>query len=247
MNMKNLELYLQLFAEGADSDTAQFTGEKEAVAAPQATGEHTPSAAGMEDLDAEFAQLIKGKYRTAYNQRVQETLQKRLRDHKELTEKMASLTPVLEALESRCGVSAGDIPALQQAVEAMPSRQDQVTRQQAVWAKQAAQAQNLYPGFDLGKELENPVFRKLLQGDVPVQIAYEVLHRDQLFQGAMAHTAFTVERKLANNLAAMGSRPGESAMGNSAASPVRNDVSQMSRKDRQDIIRRVRKGETIRF
>jgi len=245
--MKNLERMLQLFAEAAESDTAQFTGENQAAAAPEATGEKEASDAGMQDLDAEFAQLIKGKYRTAYNQRVQETLQKRLRDHKELTEKMTSLAPVLETLQNRCGVAAGDIPALRQAVEAMPSRQDQVTRQQALWAKQAESTQALYPGFDLGKELENPVFRKLLQSDVPVQIAYEVLHRDQLLPAAMAHTAFTVEKKLANNIAAMGSRPGESAMGNQAANPVRNDVSQLSRKDREEIIRRVRKGETIRF
>lgn len=245
--MKNLELYLQLFADAAEGDTAQFTGENEAAAAPQATGEETPSAAGMEDLDAEFAQLIKGKYRTAYNQRVQETLQKRLRDHKELTQKLEALTPVLETLHNRCGVDTGDVAALQRAVEAMPSRQDRVVEQQSIWAKQAAETQNLYPGFDLGKELENPVFRKLLQSDVPVQTAYEVLHRDQLLPGALAHTAFTVERKLANNLAAMGNRPAESAMDNRGANPVRNDVSQMSRKDREEIIRRVRKGETIRF
>lgn len=248
--IKNLELTLQLFAEAAGSDTAQFTGVTEAVAAPQATGETVASDAGMQDLSDEFAQLIKGKYRQAYNQRVQETLQKRLRSNKEMTEKMEALTPVVEKLQSRLGVEAGDISGLSKAVESLPtqpSRQQKALQQQSLWVQQAAQTKSTYPGFNMGKELQNPAFLRLLRNDVPVQTAYEVLHRDQLLPAAMAHTAFTVEQKLANHLAAMGSRPGESALGSGSAAVVKNDVSQMSRQDRADIIRRVRKGEKIRF
>lgn len=248
--MKNLELTLQLFAEAAGSDTAQFTGVTEAAAAPQATGENAASDAGMQDLSEEFAQLIKGKYKDAYNRRVQETLQKRLRGNKKMTEKMEALTPVVEKLQSRLGVEAGDISGLSKAVESLPtqpSRQQKALQQQSLWVQQAAQTKSTYPGFNMGKELQNPAFLRLLRNDVPVQTAYEVLHRDQLLPAAMAHTAFTVEQKLANHLAAMGSRPGESALGSGSAAVVKNDVSQMSRQDRADIIRRVRKGEKIRF
>ena len=245
--MKNFELCLQLFAEGADGDTAQFTGVTEAAAAPQATGEETAPAAGVQDLEDEFAQLIKGKYKDAYNRRIQETLQKRLRDHKALSERMEAVNPVISRLEERCGVTPGDISALTKAVEAMPALPDRATAQQTLWVQQAAQTQAFYPGFNLGEELKNPEFRKLLRSDVPVQTAYEILHKDTLLPAAMAHAAHTVEQKLCNNLAAMGKRPSESALGNAGVSPVRNDVSQMSRAERTDIIRRVRKGETIRF
>ena len=246
MNNKYGHFCLQLFAEGADGDTAQYTGVTEVAAAPSASGD-TASAAGMQDLGEEFAQLIKGKYKDAYNQRVQETLQKRLREHKALAEKMEALSPVLSRLEQRCGVTPGDISGLMQAVESMPTLPDRATAQQALWADQAAKTQSLYPGFNLGEELKNPVFRKLLQSDVPVQTAFEVLHKDQLLPAAMAHTAAVVEQKLCSNLAAMGTRPSESAMGNPSPNPVRNDVSQMSRAERSAIIHRVRKGETIRL
>ena len=245
--MKNFELCLQLFAEGADGDTAHDTGVTEVAAAPSASGETEASAAGMQDLGEEFAQLIKGKYKDAYNSRVRETLQKRLREQKELTEKMEALSPVISRLEQRCGVKPGDISAQAKAVETLQTLPDRATAQQSLWADQAAKCQSCYPGFNLGEELKNPVFRKLLQSDVPVQTAYEVLHKDQLLPAAMAHTARTVEQKLCSNLAAMGTRPSESAMGNPSPNPVRSDVSQMSRAERSAIIGRVRKGETIRF
>ena len=226
MKMKNLELCLQLFAELTDGDTTQFTGENQVAAAPEATGEETASAAGMQTVEEEFAQLIKGKYKDAYNKRVQETLQKRLKDNKALSERLE---------------------ALQTAVAALPTREDRAANQQRLWADQAAHTAAIYPGFDLGKELQNPTFRTLISCDVPVQTAYEVLHKDRLLPAAMAHTAYTVEQKLCNSLAAMGSRPPESAMGAHSANQVRNDVSQMTPAERAAIIHRVRKGETIRF
>lgn len=246
--MKNLELSLQLFAEG---DTAQFTGETpQAVAAPAETGETAAPDAGVQDDSAEFDRLIRGKYKDAYNEKLRSVVQKRLRGHKELTERMDALAPVLEQLQKRCGVEAGDIPALARAVENLPQPpdpEDSARQQQTLWAAQAVQTQKAYPAFDLGKELEDPMFCRLLRCDVPVQVAYEVLHHREILPAALAHTAFTVEQKLAKNLAAMGNRPAESALGNHSAAVVRNDVSQMTRGEREAIIHRVRKGETIRF
>ena len=246
--MKNLELSLQLFAEG---DTTQFTGEtQQAAAAPAETGENTAPAAGVQEENEEFDRLIRGKYKRSFNEKLQTVIQKRLRGHKELTEKMDALAPVLEQLEKRCGVASGDIPALARAVEALPQPPDLETsarQQQELWAKQAEKTKQTYPAFDLGRELEDPMFCRLLQCDVPVNVAYEVLHKQELLSAALAHTAFTVERKLAKNIAAMGCRPAESALGNHSAAIVSTDVSQMSRGEREAIIHRVRKGETIRF
>lgn len=250
--MKNLELYLQLFAEAADSDTAQFTGENEVAAAPQATGEEAASDAGVQDRSSAFDKLIKGEFKQEYDARVRDTVQKRLKDHKELTQKMESLTPVLQKLARHYGVDPEDIPALTRAVEtagtsALTSPRIQARQQAGSWAAQAAQTKQLYGKFDLGKELKNPRFARLLQADVDVKTAYEVLHGKEHFSQALAYTAWQMEKALAGKLTATQGRPAENGIGGGSTAVVRNDVSQMSRKDREEIIRRVRKGETIRF
>ena len=59
--MENFECILQLFAEAAEGDTTHFTGETEAAAAPQATGDEAASAAGVQDRSSAFEKLIKGE------------------------------------------------------------------------------------------------------------------------------------------------------------------------------------------
>ena len=127
----------------------------------------------MQDLGEEFAQLIKGKYKDAYNSRVRETLQKRLREQKELTEKMEALSPVISRLEQRCGVKPGDVSALAKAVETLQTLPDRATAQQNLWADQAAKCQSFYPGFNLGEELKNPVFRTVLSARMLLKMNYE--------------------------------------------------------------------------
>lgn len=248
--MQNLELCLQLFAEGADGGTAQFTGDTEAVAAPPATGEEGASDAGMQDLKREFEQLIKGKYKAAYDERLQDTLKKRLRDHKELADRMEALTPVLETMAGRYGVEPGDIPALQQALaaEEAPSRTAELAQAQAEdWAAQAEALRQRYPKFDLKQALRDPRFARLLQGGAEVGAAYEVLNKDLVLPQAMHYTAKLVEQKLAGKMLAEAARPAENGTAGGSAAVVRQDVSHMSRLDRAEIIRRVQKGEKIRF
>jgi hypothetical protein len=56
-----------------------------------------------------------------------------------------------------------------------------------------------------------------------------------------------LEEKLANRIAANGARPSESAMVTRGSAVVADQVSHMSKAQRQDIIRRVRRGEVIKF
>lgn len=79
-------------------------------------------AAGTEsapvDRNAEFEKLIKGEYKDLYDQRVQDTVQKRLKGSKEIEAKYTALTPTLELLAQKYGVDASDIEALNKAIEA---------------------------------------------------------------------------------------------------------------------------------
>jgi hypothetical protein len=69
------------------------------------------------DLDAEFEELIKGKYKEQYNKRTQDTVQKRLKATKEVADRYNELTPTLEMLSKKYGVDATDIKALNRAIE----------------------------------------------------------------------------------------------------------------------------------
>ena len=306
-------LNLQLFAEGAggaagtggDGGTAQGEGVTAAAALPQTKGEKNNPLANVKygiqedvapaaevqkpteappDLNAEFEQLIKGKFKDQYDARMQDTIQKRLKGSKETVEKYTALTPTLELLAKKYGVDAADIDALNKAIqdddsyfeeealekgmsvqqlkefkkmerdnaELRKQMQEQQNQQNAnklyaSWMNQAEEAKKVYPSFDLKAEMQNPRFLDLLRSNVDVKTAYEVVHKDEIIPAAMQFAAQTVETKIAKKIAANGARPAENGMSSGSPAVVKSDVSQLSKADRQEIIRRVQRGEKIRF
>ena len=136
-------LDLQLFAEGASGGdggtgaegatgvtaTAAVSQTKGAKSNPladvkygvQPTEEASPAAEVVEnpteDRNAKFEALIKGEYKDLYDQRMQDTVQKRLKSSKETVDKYNALTPTLEILAKKYGVDATDIEALNKAIE----------------------------------------------------------------------------------------------------------------------------------
>jgi hypothetical protein len=130
--------------------------------------------------------------------------------------------------------------------------QEQQTRDNAEklyagWMNQAEEAKKVYPSFDLRAEMNNPKFVDLLRSNIDVRTAYEVLHKDEIIPAAMQFTAKTVESKIAKKIAANGARPAENGMSSGSAAVVKSDVSQLSRADREEIRKRVARGEKIRF
>ena len=126
-------------------------------------------------------------------------------------------------------------------------RQENGKKLYAAWMQQADEAKKVYPSFDLRAEMNNPKFVDLLRSNIDVRTAYEVLHKDEIIPAAMQFTAKTVESKLAKSIAANGARPSENGMSSQSAAVVKSDVSQLSKADRAEIIRRVQRGEKIRF
>ena len=299
-------LNLQLFAEGAgagDGGTAEGQGVTGAAALPQTKGEKNNPLAGVKygiqeesapaaevqsvaqpDRNAEFEKLIKGEYKDLYDARVQDTIQKRLKGQKDIVDKFNALNPTLELMASKYGVDAGDIEALNKAIQEddsyyeqealekgmtvqqlkeirrmerenadLKAQMEEAQRQEngkklyAAWMQQADEAKKVYPSFDLRAEMNNPKFVDLLRSNIDVRTAYEVLHKDEIIPAAMQFTAQTVESKLAKKIASNGARPSENGMASQSAAVVKSDVSQLSKADRAEIIRRVQRGEKIRF
>jgi hypothetical protein len=311
MSNKNLIrcINLQLFGEGAgdggtgaDGTTAEgmlATSTKSARNNPLANVQYgiqeetTPTAEvqtetttenDVVDLDAEFEELIKGKYKEQYNKRTQDTVQKRLKATKEQVDRYNELTPTLEMLSKKYGVDATDIKALNRAIEEDDSyyeeeaiekgitveqlksikkmerenadlkRQmqeqsvrDNANKLYASWMNQAEAIKNVYPSFDLNVEMQNPKFTDLLKNNIDIRTAYEVLHKDEIIPAAMQFTAKKVEQQMTNKIIANGSRPVENGINAQSSVVTKSDVSQLSKADRAEIIRRVARGEKIKF
>ena len=291
---------LQLFAEGSGTGDGGATADNGGIAtsnsanladvkygiqetAPNAEAQTNAEDATV-DLDAEFEELIKGKYRDQYNKRTQDTVQRRLKSTKEIVDKYNNLSPTLEMLSRKYGVDATDINALNKAIEeddsyyedeAMEkgitveqlkeirkmerenaelkrqmreqSVRENADRLYAEWMSQAEALKGIYPGFDLSTELQNERFTELLRNNVDVRTAYEVIHKDEIIPAAMQFTANKVQQKLTNNIIANGTRPTENGINSQASTVVKSDVSQLTKEDRAEIIRRVQRGEKIRF
>ena len=127
------------------------------------------------------------------------------------------------------------------------NNRERAERDVAEWMVQAEEAKKSFPNLDLGEELKNPQFIDLLKSGVGVETAYFAMHHRELVPQAMQYTAKAVEQKLTNKVIANGARPTENGIKNQSSVIVKSDVSQLSKADRAEIIRRVARGEKIRF
>ena len=158
-----------------------------------------------------------------------------------------------EALEKGISVQQlKEIRKMERENAALKAQMEEAQRQEngkklyATWMQQAEEAKQIYPSFDIQTEMNNPKFVDLLRSNIDVRTAYEVLHKDDIIRGAMQFTAQTVESKIAKKVASNGARPAENGMRSQSAAVVKSDVSQLSKADRAEIIRRVQRGEKIR-
>lgn len=283
---------IQLFAEGGegagaaeaapaqpqDLSEVQYGIQESAPPKEQAVKET------VDDRAAKFEALIKGEYKDLYEQRMKDTVTKRLKGNEEIVSKFNELGPTLELLASKYGVDQGDIKALNKAIEEdetyyedealekgltvqqvkeirkmqrenaalraeMEQRETQAQTDAilAGWMQQEEAVKQIYPDFNLSEELQDEQFARLLSSGVPVQTAFEVIHKDQLIPAAMQYTAKKVEEKVANKIRAGQTRPAEGAMGSQSPVIHKSDVSMLTDADMDEINRRVLRGERIRF
>lgn len=281
---------LQLFADcGAGAEGgAPATADNGSLAVGQAVEQGSPAAeqtvtATPEqavDLDAEFAELIKGKYKAQYQKTFKSSLDSRM---KSANAKLGKLDTLAGIVADKYGIEdSHDVDKLISTVEALDrkdleerafknglteeqqkyvddletktrryereraekEREDFVNRQVAEWTRQADDVTREFPDFDLGAELGNEAFVKLLDSGVDVKGAYVATHYGEIMQHAVGYTAQRVEENTVNKIRANGLRP--SPNGTSApqsATKEKTDVSKMTREQREEIYRRALAGE----
>lgn len=126
-------------------------------------------------------------------------------------------------------------------------RKENTDKLYAQWTQEADETKKIYPSFDIRTEMQNPLFTDLLRSNIDVKTAYEVIHKDEIIPAAMHFAAKNAEQKFTNNMIANGARPIENGNSSQGATVTKSDVSQLSKSDRAEIIRRVAKGEKISF
>ena len=125
--------------------------------------------------------------------------------------------------------------------------QKQMEAQVSDWYKQAEAVKQIYPDFDLKVESQNRDFLGLLKAGIPVQQAYETMHLSELVSGAARVAAQQAEQNVVAGIKSKASRPSENGTSSQSSATIKSDVSSLTRADREEIARRVARGETIKF
>lgn len=293
-----LRINLQLFADGAGGGAG--TGVGGPAAGAEGDGGDGSSTAAVKygiDFDApateepatvpaeeeeSFDSLIKGRYKSDFDSRVQDIVQKRVRNYQQIADSYTKSQPLIDAMAQRYGIEdASNIDAIlaafdedsqlleaeadelgipvaqlklerenkrlksQQARSAAEKRQAQFY---SMWNQQAEDARQLYPGLDLQVEVQNPRFRALLQADVDVKTAYQVVHQDEILASGMQYATKQAAQKVARSVAAGAKRPSDGGASSAAAIVHKNDVTKLSPNDLKEIYNRVvMRGERISF
>lgn len=111
--------------------------------------------------------------------------------------------------------------------------------------QQFAEVQQLYPGADLGAELGNPEFGRLVANGVPARTAFEVVHMKELDALKARAAAQVATQQTVAGIQAKGLRPQEGAANAGNGAPVTFDPTKLTPQQREEIKRRVARGERI--
>lgn len=117
--------------------------------------------------------------------------------------------------------------------------------------QQGDELKKVYPDFNLQKELQNPVFARMTAPGVgvPVKVAYNAIHHDEIQTAAMQVTAKKTTEKISNAIQAGSRRPDEAGITSRAPSTSTFDYSKASKEQRQafkkDLMARLARGEKV--
>lgn len=255
-------LDLQWFADdGTDAGADTFSGEGDVGRDAAAQGQKTTIAEKGNNADtektAEFEKLIRGQYKEQFTARTQRIIDQRFKESRGAQE-------LTKTLAKHYGLKENDYKGIEQAVVQHSemdagARRDKVqsfllkqreSRANEIYDQWMAESENLrerYPAFVLEQELSDDTFTRMLRVGVPLRTAYEARHLDELLGGAMQYAADKAAAAAQVRAVTRAARPAENGVKPSASSVMQPDVNALTLAQREQIERRVAKGERIRF
>ena len=136
------------------------------------------------DSAAEFEELIQGRCKQPFQQRVQKILDGRLRSLRQENEALRRQAAEQRSFENGC-------------VERL--------------ARQAEDIRRVYGGFDWQREMRDPAFGRLIAAGVDGRTAYEVVHSRELLAQAMRYGAKRAAEQCSRAIASGGRRVADTA------------------------------------
>ena len=225
-------------------------------------------------INGEYKDLYQENFQQVFDRRFKQvkSMEAELASHKEITDMLKSRYGVddvaqvktalaedneyWESAAEQKGMSVEQYLAMQKlereneelrAIRRRQIGQQQFQQQIDAWYKEADKVKELYPSFDFKTEAQNPEFLSLLKNGNSVEHAYKVLHFDELTQNAARVAAQTADAQAQARIKQKASRPSENGTSSQSAAIVKDNVANLTRKDRAEIARRVARGETIKF
>ena len=127
-------------------------------------------------------------------------------------------------------------------------RDEQSRREFQALVEAGEQLKQIYPDFNLGIEMENPDFGRLVAVNVPLRTAYEIVHHDEIMEGSMRYAVQQTQQKISNSIQSGMKRPAENGTSSQSAGDVGAvDPSKFSLKDFAKIKARAERGERITY
>lgn len=150
----------------------------------------------------------------------------------------------LDKLESQNKYLTEQQQMIQQ-MERQREQQARIAELQAGWDREAEQLKAQYPDFNMAEVLANPEVEKMMRSGVSMTNAYRSAYFDRILKQQQAVTAQQVEQGVVNRMQQRNARPGENGTRPGSAVQTKIDVSHMSRKEMEEMEKRVMRGEVI--
>lgn len=228
--------WLQLFAEQAQPE-------------PGVTADAAPE----QDHAEAFRALIQGPYKKEYDRQVQTIVRERLKNCARSEQLLQALAPTLER-DYGVDTASLSVEQAERLAQVSPDGklpQTQEQREQAMRAGyerlrgQFEQVREAYPQAELAQELDDPAFMRLVVRGVDAKSAYELTHLQELRKSAVAYGARRAREELTAAMQARYLRPREGGMAQSGCGAFAESPEQWSRKTREELKTRARRGEKV--
>lgn len=117
------------------------------------------------------------------------------------------------------------------------------------WQAEAEELRKIYPNFNFQEAMKNERFKDLMnpKNNLDMRTVYEVAFIDDIKNNVAQATAKNTEKNVVNNIRARGNRPTENGALSKNGVVIKDDPSKWTKKDRDEIERRVLAGAKIRI
>lgn len=158
-------------------------------------------------------------------------------------EKAARAERILSLVAQFCGADKCDYDGIENAVSERNferCRRNDMEYRLERWQKESEEVKQMYPQFDLAKEMSDRRFFSLCYKGVGLEEAYLIVHKDELFTAAMEYAASELMR---SGVFCKSGRMKEGAL--SPVGEVTKSEKSLSKNERKELIRRTERGERV--